>query len=105
MRFELDPNFEPLMRRSTGLRNVISAYAEEVAGVARGLAPRRNDDLRNSIEAEVGLDQNGILGRVNAHDFKAHWIEFGTVRTPAQPYLRPAAEQVLGPLLDLRGGR
>ncbi len=99
--FIQDPGFEALLARSTGLRRVLEGYAQEIAGHAQQLVPVREGDLRDSIEADVQLEtEGGFVGRVNVFHYTAHWVEFGTVRTRAQPFLRPAAEMVLGPLED-----
>lgn len=76
----------------------VHAVAEEVAAVARKRAPDDPATPGSSIAAGIEVDLGTDRARVNALDFKSHWLEFGTVRTRAQPYLRPAAEQVVGRL-------
>jgi len=68
---------------------------EEMARVterARELAPVRTGRLRNSIYRR----KTGFLGwMVGAAVFYAGFVEFGTRKMSARPYLRPAIEEVL----------
>lgn len=99
---ELDPNFKQAALRSAELRLVLEERAGEVARRAAELAPddpsTSGQDLHTSIVAEVGLTELGLVGRVNALNFKAPWYEKGTSRQAAQPFLAPAAEQLIGRL-------
>lgn len=75
---------------------MLEKAAGEIAKRAADDVRNRSGNLADSIEAEVGLDTDGVqTGRVNAHDFKAHWWEFGH-RGRVDPYLRPAMESVVG---------
>jgi len=47
--------------------------------------------LRRSIIAELPIGAK-IEGRINVHAPYARHVEEGTMRTPAQPYLRPAVD-------------
>jgi len=50
-------------------------------------------DYANSIEGSVVHGRNAAMrGRVTAHDFKAHWIEYGTKKWPKHAVLRKAAD-------------
>jgi HK97 gp10 family phage protein len=67
--------------------------ARLVARHARALAPTETGALRKSIKARRGkprLAKGQAIAFANAADFKSHWLEYGTVKMPAQPYLRPA---------------
>lgn len=98
--FVPDPTFGGrLLRDEDVLRPVLEPITADVADAAKSHAPERLGHLIDSIEPEVGVDRDGIVtGRVNAHDFKAHWWEWGTRHHPPEPYLRPAAESVVGPV-------
>lgn len=69
--------------RLPGVLAILGHHAADVADEARRIAPVATGAYRDSIEPDVGIDERGPVGRVNAHDFKSHWIEFGTLsRTP-----------------------
>jgi HK97 gp10 family phage protein len=46
--------------------------------------------LRASITHEIASDVEGLVGRVGTDVEYAPYVEFGTGRMAAQPYLRPA---------------
>lgn len=76
-------------RASAGGRLANAASARKIAAGAAASAPRLSGDLANSIKAVGG---QGTDARVVVEDWKAHLIEFGTVRSAAKPFLVPAAE-------------
>jgi hypothetical protein len=76
---------------------LLGSRAAEVAEQARQLAGReayQSGDYQRSIQSASGIEPGGAVGRVNAGDDKAGWIEFGTKRQPARAILRRAAEAV-----------
>lgn len=83
-----------------GTKAELLKLAQSVVDAAQAIAPyNANDSLphyRDQIVAEVGDTKDGVVGRVNAKDFKSNWIEFGTVNWPAQHVLTRAAEAALG---------
>lgn len=98
--------------------------AEAIAEEAREIAPvgeygedeqkRRSGDYRDSIVAESGFIKDETsggepraVGRVNAKDWKSHWIEFGTVKWKGYGTLEQAAERAGYRLTSgaIRGGR
>lgn len=80
--------------RSGEVHALVGALGEAVVDRAKEIAPKRTGHLADSIE---GHWEGGVF-RVTAHDFKGGWLEFGTARTPAEPYLGPAAVLVVGNL-------
>ena len=68
------------------------AYAQAVADLAEQLAPFETGELRDSIHVEEG-DRPGSY-RVVASAPHAAFVEFGTHKMPAQPFLNPAAQRV-----------
>lgn len=76
------------------LARAVSAIADQIKERAQAIAPVRTGSYRDSIEVELARDDaTGVLmARVNATDFKSHWIEFGTIDTPAFAPLRRALE-------------
>lgn len=88
-----------LIRYQKGLdgkiRQALSQCARETAASARRAAPYgegRDGHLRDSIA--YSLEQSGAryLAFVTADSPHARYVEMGTSRMAAQPYLRPAAK-------------
>lgn len=65
-----------------------TALAEEVAAVARSLAPVDTGRLRESITADAE--------HVSTDVGYAPFVEYGTSVDPAQPFMRPAADGATG---------
>lgn len=101
-RFKLDPSFEREIMRSAEMRDILEDAVEDAADLASDLAPddpaTGSPDLPSSLAGEVELTANGYRGRVVAHDWKAAWYEAGADGVPAQPFLRPAVEETIGPI-------
>lgn len=53
-------------------------------------------DYRKSIEGTVVFEKGRWIGRVGAQDWKAHWIEYGTVKMPKQAIMRRTAAHLRG---------
>lgn len=68
------------------------AYAEAVKDLASQLAPYDTGALRESIHIEPGDTRASY--QVVAGVPYARWVEFGTHRAPAQPFLTPAVQHV-----------
>ena len=72
------------------------AAAELIAQEARRLVPIDTGKLHNSIRVEEFQGESGrdevavVAGGESIGAGYAGFVEFGTVRTPAQPFLRPA---------------
>lgn len=94
MRFVYDPKCEELLKRTPQMVARLKVAADDSAEAARGIAPVMTGEYRDSIEGEAGIENGVAKGRVNAHNFKAHWIEFGTRYWPAHAVLRRAVESV-----------
>jgi hypothetical protein len=89
----------PLFERQYLASNEADPMLEEVAGnvatEAERNARKRSGSMADAIEVEVGDDGGVRTGRINANDFKSYWWEFGH-RGRIDPFLRPAAESVVG---------
>jgi HK97 gp10 family phage protein len=57
---------------------------------AKRLAPVDTGRLRSSITWEMGQEGTVIVGRVGTNVHYAPYLEFGTRRMRARPFLRPA---------------
>ena len=81
--------------KSDDAKKLLDALGEGIAGDAADAAPRRSGALAESITHEVGVDSDGAYVRVSwdkAH-FYGLFVELGTSKMPARPFLRPAAEK------------
>lgn len=88
----------PLFLHSLEVEAAVEPIGREVVDLAKELAPKRTEHLANSIKGEWVIEDGRKVYRVAAHDFKGGWIEFGTINMDAEPYLGPAAAQVVGNL-------
>lgn len=67
-----------------------------VQNAAREFCPVQTGRLRSSIQSVPGKDTQGPYVDVGTNVEYAPYVEFGTSRQPAQPYLRPALAEVAG---------
>lgn len=70
--------------------------AIEIQNRARQLCPVDTGRLRNSIHFEEGQDAEGYYIDVGTNVEYAAFVEYGTSKMRAQPYLRPAFAEVSG---------
>lgn len=77
------------------LRASIPAALEEIGQVAEGYAKRKcpvdTGRLRNSITHHVQSGDSGGKAEIGTNVEYAAYVELGTSRQKAQPYLKPAA--------------
>ncbi|MBD9569037.1 HK97-gp10 family putative phage morphogenesis protein [Ensifer sp. ENS08] len=84
-------------------RKAMEKGADELVQMMRRLVPVDQGDLRESIAwtwgeapkesvvlAESEPDARGLKITVYATDYKARWIEFGTIKMRAQPFFFPS---------------
>lgn len=96
-RFVPNPAFEPLLLRSTVLRQHLSELGDRTVEAIVPHARRRLGILQDSIKhAPTTGDQGKLVERVFSDDFKAPWHEFGTSKKEAQPFMAPGAVDVFG---------
>lgn len=67
-----------------------------VQSTARGLAPVDTGRLRSSIVMVKGRDGAGFYVAIGTNVSYARFVEFGTSRTRAQPFLTPALALATG---------
>lgn len=83
----------------------LMAGSEPIVEEAKRLVPVRTGALRDSITSVVSRDRELAQRKVKV-GFKypaarrAHFVEFGTVYQPAQPFLRPALDTQAQPAID-----
>lgn len=79
------------------VRAALREAAGEVVLIAKALAPVDTGTLRDSIHVEEGEDGGVAIVadpvQDRAPDGYAAFVEFGTGRNPAQPFMTPAAEE------------
>lgn len=68
----------------------VRRVALQVQNSARILCPVDTGRLRSSIKSAEGRDAEGFYVEVGTNVKYARFVEFGTSRAHAQPYLRPA---------------
>jgi HK97 gp10 family phage protein len=83
---------------SPAARAAVEPLGQEVIDLAEKLAPYRLGYLEKSISGEWVEEGGKQVFRVTATDFKGDWQEFGTENQAAQPFLGPAAMQIVGNL-------
>ena len=76
-------------RCSAGLEGALLLAGMEAMESARNRAPVLTGALRSSIS----LQGNGLESWVETHCSYAAAVEFGTLYSPAQPYMAPAARE------------
>lgn len=101
-RFTRDPRFERELLASPGIYELVADRTAAAARVAADQAPddprTGSPDLHSSVFSDVSIGARGVVGRVGATDYKAPWFEEGASNVRAQPFLRPAVEQEIGPV-------
>lgn len=87
-----DDEFEANLYRSTAVKLLLEALAEEGAALYRAGVPVDEGDLRDSIFGDVALTEDGFKGRIGARDWKAALVELGTSLRDPDGSLRQAVE-------------
>jgi len=83
-------NFDAWAARLPGqCQEILKDVTEQVAADAKTDAPVKTGKLRDSIITEVQAKQ----GLVKVMKFYGLFIEYGTKKMAAKPFLRPAAEK------------
>jgi HK97 gp10 family phage protein len=72
------------------LRPALAELGAEAAHAAREMAPQRSGRLRESIQVEAVADAPAV--DVAATAPYAAFVEFGTLRRPARPFLSPSLQ-------------
>lgn len=90
--------------KQLGLRteSAVLRLAIDTQNRARELAPVDTGRLRASITHIPGRDGSGYYVDVGSNVEYAPFIEFGTSKQPAQPYLRPALAEAVAAGLNVK---
>lgn len=80
-----------LFRSESGpVGRTLARKAVQVEGGAKRLCPVDTGRLRSSITHSLAQDGKGLLALIGTNVEYAIFVELGTSRAAAQPYLRPA---------------
>lgn len=82
-------NFDSAMQRQ--MHRQLASWAADVKALAKQLVPVRTGHLRSSIYAKI----SEWVAEIGAEATYALFVEFGTYRMRAQPYLYPAIQRYL----------
>lgn len=75
------PNFDP-----SKIRAALWEAVKLVEAEAKSISPVDTGNMKNSIYSEV----DGSIGKVISPAEYSSYVEYGTVRSQAQPFMRPA---------------
>jgi HK97 gp10 family phage protein len=90
VKITIDNTDEIIRTTNEALYNALEIIGNKAADYAAGLAPVDTGNLRNSLTSEVdSADKAVIIGTPVEY---ARFVEYGTLRQRAQPYLRPPVE-------------
>jgi HK97 gp10 family phage protein len=91
---ELVKQLEKLISRAEGPGMVLAmaAGAAVVAADAKDKAPKRTQELAESIRVVVRFEKSTVLGHIGTDVFYGRFQEKGTRKMAAHPYLRPALD-------------
>lgn len=70
-------------------RLAVAKVALDVEATAKTLAPVDTGNLKNSISSEI----DGLTAEVSASTSYSDYVEYGTSRMAAQPYMGPAFDE------------
>ncbi len=73
----------------------VAKTAHDIEADGKARARVRTGNLRGSVQATGG----GLAWRVNVGAYYGIYVEFGTSKMSARPYLIPAAEAARGPFM------
>ncbi len=71
---------------------IVRKTASDIEAHAKAVVPVDTGNLKNSIQTE--MEGGGLTAVVGTGVSYAPFVEWGTHKAPAQPYLTPAAEAV-----------
>ena len=81
------------------VNRLIDKYCDLILSEAAATAPEDTGRLRKSIRKELG-DLAGTVFADRKTAYYAPFVEHGTSRTAARPFMRPAYERYKGPFVE-----
>jgi HK97 gp10 family phage protein len=92
-RFVFNPAVLPyLAAGGAGVKDGLEERGKEVEQRAKSFCPVDTGRLRDSIDEETVVESGLVRARVGTDVEYAHWVEFGTSRTPTFAFLRRALD-------------
>ncbi len=92
-RVVLRHDVERIVADLPGMRRLLEKVAEAIAAETIRGAPEQSGRYKAGIAVEVGVDGRGRpVGRVNAHHWTSHIVEFGSVGQPPHAPMRRAID-------------
>lgn len=85
-----DHSAEVLAAKNTAIERALEAIGQQCVGYAKMLSPVDTGRLRNSLTHDVKAGEEAVYVGTNVE--YAPYVELGTRRSKAQPFLRPAVE-------------
>ena len=89
-----DHSAEVIDAKNAAIARALEAMGLQAEGYAKMLAPVDTGRLRNSLTHDVRPDEEAVYIGTNVE--YAPFVEYGTRRSKAQPYLEPAIQNHLG---------
>jgi HK97 gp10 family phage protein len=73
---------------------IVKETAFKIQAGAKQFSPVDTGNLKRNIKVEISADEMSAKVGTKSEDVEyAHYVEFGTSKAPAQPFLHPAAEE------------
>lgn len=105
-RVRIDKTAEYKISTMPGLIPALEERIDMARDIAWIIAPIESGAYKESIETSVGYNEKAqVVGRLLATDWKAGWIEFGTVGTLAHATLRRSMEAIGLKITASKGSR
>ena len=79
-------------------QELVKETAYKIEADAKRLAPVDTGRLRASINTDI--EQDGLVAEIGTNVEYAEWVEDGTSKSPAQPYMKPAAFKNEEPFIE-----
>jgi HK97 gp10 family phage protein len=97
LKVELNKFPEVGSRIRAQLSKAIRKAGFDIEAHAKNVVPVRTGNLKNSIQTEI---KNDLLAQVQVGAEYGIYVEYGTRKMSARPYLRPAVEEVREPFVE-----
>ena len=106
--YRIESNLDNVLNHmKTSKEDFLEAVGLFIQGKAQALCAVDTGDLRRSIEYKVDADESrvdiGVNPSLHNVDY-GKYVEFGTSKMDAQPFLNPAVQQNISTLRNMAGG-